>query len=115
MNDRPLTPEQIAGATPTCPTCQAMLIARRADRRFNNNYVECLNGHVYIVVALQQDAGGQEAIEPINEQIRGAVLEEIVTDGDQGIAISFRGDAPDVFLRLGPGVEGGRLELRAGE
>lgn len=39
----------IARNCPACPTCKELLIARPADRRFmeDDNYVECLNGHVF--------------------------------------------------------------------
>lgn len=110
MTGKPLTTEQIAGAVPLCPTCQATLIARRPDQRFmeNNGYVGCLNGHVFALVdtAPRRD----EDLEPINERCRSATLEEILPDGE-GLVVSFRTDVPDLFIR--PLATG--LDLRFGE
>jgi hypothetical protein len=44
-----------------------------------------------------------DALDRIDDLYRGAQVEAIVADGD-GLVISFRGDAPDLFVK--PLVEG---------
>lgn len=52
-----LRDDQVAQASPHCPTCGALLIFRPSYRRFieSNRYVECPDGHLWNLVPVQGD------------------------------------------------------------